>query len=680
MKRALRLSASLALALASPSYAAPPIVGAASQPALTAETARAQAAEAIAQRYQTAVTARAPGFTDDPTVGFTTAGQTWLADDLYTLMSPVTGTAGWQRTPNHLLPSDQIGLHLTGATLVAAGSGYAVGNTVTLTGGAVVTVATITGGGSTGPIGTVAALPAGGVPYHACYNANAGGLAQNATSGTGTGATFTGAFIGPFAFGARTLTRCYLANSALDLANNITAPVTIGFAPGGLIDYTAIDLAFPTPNAVTNGRPAIVTIYDQGINGANGTNSAAYGCTIGPLRVVRGMRTIACDGDASQGGPLDSGAPNAITTINLPNGVSVNNQANTLIFVGGVQSLDHKTGLVNVGGTASPNAGLYNKVAATVPNIGLSNGATNGTPCPGMPYDKDNVIFGVSSATASLCVMNGVTGTAGGVPTAGTDTGGFIGYTYDGSGYGYQDFDAVIIVPWAMSAAEIAAADASIQSTFGIQRQGHGVVAFDGDSDTDGHGSPDQHGWVRMFAEQLALTRPDIKIVSAAFFGSTMGGAAANGSPGSRLTEEPLNVLPVLDAAYAQNASNIIAFMGPMGNNDFNRGDTLTAVEGYYTQYCTAVHTHHGLCVLSYFTGNIGASGSTGGLAAWLAAAAGLPPNAPGNGPGADAVVPFTSCPSASITCNQSDQLHPNQANDGFQATSALRGLAPVLH
>jgi len=616
------------------------------------------------------VTARAPGFADDTTAGYP-VGSTWLADDLYTNTIATAGAAGWQRTPNHLLPGDQIGLHLTAAALAAAGTGYAAGNTITTTGGAILTVAAITGGGSTGPISSVTITnPA----YHACYNANAGGLAQITTNGSGSGATFTGSFVGPYLYGARLLTVCYKAGKALDLQNNVIPLTTVGFAPGGLIDYTAIDAAFPTPNAVSNGRPAIVTLYDQGIAGANGTNSTAYGCTIGPLRVVRGMRTIVCDGDASIGGTLDSGAPNPITSVNLPSTVTANNQALTLVFVGGVQSLDRKTSPLEIGGSASPNSGLYNKASASLPNIALANGGTSSAICPGVPYDRDNVVFGVNSSTTGICTLNGVTGTAGSAPGSGTVSGGLMSYVFDGSGYAYDDYDAAIVVPWTMSAAEIAAADASIQTTFGIQRQIHSVIVPDGDSDSDGHGSPDQHGWVRMLAEQLALTRPDIKMVNTAFFGSTMGGAAANGGPGSRITEQPLNVLPALDAAYAQGAPNIIALLGPMGNNDFNRGDTPAQVEGYYTQYCTAVHAHHGLCVVTYFSGSLIAGGSGQTLATWLAASTAT------TNADADLVIQLTSCPSASLTCAQSDGLHPNQANDSFQATSVLRALAPVLH
>ncbi len=492
-----------------------------------------------------------------------------------------------------------------------------MGNTITLPGGAVATVATITGGGATGPVGTATiSNPA----YHACANTAAGGLAQVSTSGGGTGATFTGTFIGPAAWGTRLLTRCYVANQALVAqAGGFTAP--IGFALNGVIDYGSLDALFPSV------RPVITTLYDQGIGGQNATNSAAYGPTISALRAPRGLRSIVFDGDVN--GPLDSGAPNGITSLNLPGTLSINNQANTLVFVGGVQSLDHPTGLLNVGGgSGSTSANLFNKAGANAPNIAVAAGGTSAVLCPGVPYDRDNVVIGINAAAGSTCILNGVASPPGAVPAVATDAGGFLGYLYNGAGYAYSDMSMAMVVPWAMSAAETAALDASVQSTFGIQRQPHGLVAIDGDSDTDAHGSPAQHGWVRMFAETLG--RPDIKILNAAFFGSTMGGAASNGAPGSRLTEAPLNIVPALDLAYAQNAANRWVLLGPMGNNDFNRGDT------------------------------------------WLAA------NAPGTGPGADLIVPITPCP-AGLACQQSDGLHPSPANDAYQAQSAFAALGPVL-
>ena len=609
-----------------------------------------------------AVTARTPGFADDATAGYA-AGATWLADDLYTSQVATAGAAAWLLTPNHLLPGDQIGLRLGTVALSAAGTGYAVGNTLTLTGGAVVTVATIAGGGSTGPIATVALTsPA----YHACANTAAGGLAQLATSGGGSGATFTATFLGPYLYGARLLTVCYRANKAIDVQGAAVGLATIGFAAGGLIDYATLDSLF------AGARPSLMTVYDQGIHGANGLQQAAYAGTLSPLRTLRGVRSLVMDGDID--GPLDSGAPGPITTVNLPAAVSISNQDNTLIFAGGIESLDHRTGLINVGYPSSTaTIGLYNKATAALPNIAMTNGAGVGTACPGLPFDRDNVIFAVSSATAETCTMNGVAGPAGSAPAAATDIAGNLGFPYDGQGEGYVDYDLAIVVPWAMGAAEVAATDASIQSTFGIQRQPRSVIVFDGDSISDGYGAPAQRNWVRMASDMLA--RPDVRIVNASFYGSTMGGAPANGAPGSRLAEQPLNVLPFLDTAYAQNAPNAYVVMNPMGNNDLNRGDSVATIETNTQAYCANVHAHHGRCVLTYFTGStVGAYGSASyaAIAQWISA------NVASTGPGADIVVAIPPCP-ASIACTQSDNLHPAPGNNWIMARAVVQALAPVL-
>ena len=106
------------------------------------------------------------------------AGSSYAPNDTITL---VGGTA-----------SQQAILHVQTTTLVSApavaagGTGYAVNDTITLQGGAVVKVATVT----SGAVATIT-LQAGG--SFTANNTAAGGLTQQSTSGTGTGATFTGA-------------------------------------------------------------------------------------------------------------------------------------------------------------------------------------------------------------------------------------------------------------------------------------------------------------------------------------------------------------------------------------------------------------------------------------------------------------------------------------------------------
>ncbi len=678
MKRALYASTLLATCCVwGASLAAqPPIVGAPTPAALSAEataraaeTARAKAAEAVAQRYQTAVTARAPGFADDAAHGYP-AGSLWVFGGITYINQIATNNAAqWLPVPTPILPLDQIGLHINTLVLSAAGSGYAVGEVATLTGGATATVATITGSGSTGPIGTVTLTsPA----YHGCANTNAGGLAQQSSSAAGNGATFTATFLGPYAVGSRLLTRCYTANKALDLQFGNTV-ATVGFAASGLIDYTAIDQLF------AGVRPAIVTAYDQGINGVNGIEPVAKGGTISPLRAPHGIRSLVMDGDIN--GPLDSGAfvnfnGGSVTALDFPASLAVNNQANTLIWAGGVQSADHPTGIINVGGQSGPSSNLGQKNGSGTPNIYAAAGGSSAVLCPGMPYDRDNIAIVVNNSAGTQCTLNGVSSAVGGgVPASGTVSTANMGYGYQGVGYAYVDYDLMAVVPWAMSAAEVAAANASIANTFAIPQQIRSIVIVDGDSDTDGHGSPAQHEWARTLMEQL--NRPDIQLLDTAFFGSTMGGAAANGAPGSRTGEQPLNVLPALDQAYAAGAANQWVVVGPMGYNDLNRGDSLVTVEAAYTSYCDAVHAHHGLCALLVVpnranqTGGIFTSLAT--LNAWIMASTATA--------GAHADLPILSpgCP-ASLVCQQSDGVHETQINGWGQAQSVAAALAPLLN
>ena len=474
----------------------------------------------------------------------------------------------------------------------------------------------------------------------------------------------TATFIGPTAFGSRLLTRCY-AGAAAQLGFGGTV-ATIGFAADGRIDYAAIDAQFP------GVRPALLTWYDQGINGFNGTNSIGYAGTISALRAPHGERSILMDGDGN--GPLDSGAPNAITSVNLPAAISVPMQNNTLIFAGGLQSLDHETGLVNVGGQNNPSVNLANKLSSGLPNLSVAAGGSSGVVCPGLPYDRDNIAFAISTAAGSTCILNDISSGLGAVPASGTAVGGNLGYTYNGAGYAYVDYDAAIIVPWAMSQAEVAGETTSLETTFSIQRQVHSVIVVDGDSDTDGHGSPGQHEWPRTLMEQLG--RPDIAMVDTAFYGSTVGGAAANGAPGSRIGEQPLNVLPMLDQAYAAGAPNRWVVLGPMGYNDLNRGDSLATVEAAYTAYCDAVHAHHGLCALLVVPNR---ASQTGGifptlaqLNSWIMA------STPATGAHADLPILSPGCP-ASLVCQQSDGIHETQINGWGQAQAVAQALKPLL-
>lgn len=102
----------------------------------------------------------------------------------------VRATDGTDAAASGILPQGGVG----GAAVVAGGTGYAVGNTVTLPGGAVLTVATV----SSGAILTVTVATPGS---YASVPPNP--VAQSATNGSGTGGTFNLTFPAGVAFTAK---------------------------------------------------------------------------------------------------------------------------------------------------------------------------------------------------------------------------------------------------------------------------------------------------------------------------------------------------------------------------------------------------------------------------------------------------------------------------------------------
>jgi hypothetical protein len=115
------------------------------------------------------------------TYGFTSSDPEYIAAELYFSQVPA---------PQNVFVGLKDATSLIGATLDAAGSGYAVGDTGTIAGGtagqlATYEVLTITGGGSTGPVGTFALLT-GGTGYTAAV-----GVTTTATTGSGSGFTVT---------------------------------------------------------------------------------------------------------------------------------------------------------------------------------------------------------------------------------------------------------------------------------------------------------------------------------------------------------------------------------------------------------------------------------------------------------------------------------------------------------
>ncbi|MDY3551406.1 hypothetical protein R5W24_000482 [Gemmata sp. JC717] len=181
------------------------------------------------------------------------------------------------------------------AAVVAGGSGYAVGNTITVTGGAVLTVASVTAGAVTGVTvttpGTYAAPPTGPV-------------AQTATSGSGTGATFNLTF----ATGL-TLTALYTGT----LGNSLTFAVSAGSNSTVAAPTYRLTLALPNqvPEVFDNIGGSGGALYQ---NMADAINKGQSGLR-GPSQLVVATAGAATGAPMLAGGTL-SGGTDGTGTIN----------------------------------------------------------------------------------------------------------------------------------------------------------------------------------------------------------------------------------------------------------------------------------------------------------------------------------------------------------------------------
>lgn len=559
------------------------------------------------------------------------------------------------------LPLDMIGLRVASLAVAVGGSGYAAGDTITLEGGAVVRVAALAGSA----VARVSIVS----PGHAgCADTAAGALRQRSASGSGRGARFTATFLRPVGLGARLLTRCYVARRWIDVQQG-DGVATLGFARDGAGDTATLDTLFP------GGAPRVATWYDQGGGGADAVNAPAYRPTISPLRAPGGTRSIVYDGDPN--GPGDSGAPGPIVSLNWPAAAptaSVDLADFTAFVVTGFESLDHRTGLLNIGGVAA---------ATPTANIGLRNlggvrglavlGAREAVACPGSPLDSGNVVVMVGTAAGDQCILNGAaSAVGGGAPAHLVVSGGSLGYGLGGAGVGGIDQQAVIVVPWAMTAAQIAATTASLERAFGIRRDATGLIVFDGDSDTDGHGDPAQRSWPRVAMQMLA--RPEFEFVDTANFGSPVGEPGANGA-GSRLGEFAMTVAVALRAAPARVVTKWVV-LGPMGWNDFNRGDEVDGVRRNLVAYCDLVHAAGAKCALVVSHVDPAMTGRTAEKSRALeayelgAGAAALH---------ADLFIVQRTFPSYSAPWVQSDGIHAGPNSVAYQARSVADALAEVL-
>ncbi len=558
------------------------------------------------------------------------------------------------------LPLDVIGLRAASVAVASGGSGYAVGEPLVLEGGATVRVTALAGSA----VARVAVVAAG---HTGCGDTAAGAVAQRSSSGGGRGARFTATFLRPVGLGMRRMTGCAGAARWIDVQQG-DGVATLGFARDGAGDTATLDTLFP------GGAPRVARWYDQGGGGADVANAPPYRPTLSPLRAPGGTRSMVYDGDPN--GPGDSGAPSAVISLNWPQAAptaTVDLADFTAFVVGGFESLDHRAGLLNVGGvsaaTPTANIGLRNLGVAGLAVLG----GRAPVACPGSALDSGNVVVMVGTAAGDQCILNGVaSAVGGGAPPRLVVSGGSLGYGLAGSGIGAVDQSAVIVVPWAMTAAEIAATTASLERLFAIRREAAGLIVFDGDSDTDGHGDPAQRSWPRVAMEMLA--RPDLDFVDTANFGSPVGEPGANGA-GSRLGEFATTVAVALRSAPARVGVKWVV-LGPMGWNDFNRGDDVEAVRRNLVAYCDLVHAAGAKCALVVSHVDPAMTGRTAECSRALES---YELHVGAGALHADLFIPQKSFPSYGAPWVQSDGIHAGPDSVAYQARSVADAMAEVL-
>jgi hypothetical protein len=181
------------------------------------------------------------------------------------LATPAIQAAGTSYAPNDTITtaggtaSQQAILHVQTTTLVAVpavasgGANYAVNDQITLQNGAVVKVATLSGSA----VATITLISGGSFTAN---NTSAGGLTQQSTTGSGTGATFTGA-LADYGVGSIAVLNSGVYTVLPSGAGSLTQGSTSGSGAGATFTPSTWQLASLTivagkgGRAYTNGTP-----------------------------------------------------------------------------------------------------------------------------------------------------------------------------------------------------------------------------------------------------------------------------------------------------------------------------------------------------------------------------------------------------------------------------------------
>ena len=527
----------------------------------------------------------------------------------YQLQDATTGYAMWEPLNSDALPLDVIGLYVSAATVNAGGTGYAVGDTITLSGGVLLTVSSVTSGAITGITITTPNM-------FACAPGSLTALPALATSGSGTGATFGVTLLYPAAHSTHLLTKCYTGN-ALQIARSDTGETkNIGFLPNGLLDAGALDGFTQGPSPLLNYTsynqgvsPRVLIEYDQGGSGLNATGALATAMTVSPGRYIGNSRTVMSDSVGQTQSPLWHPV-NAF--LSLPSGLVMNEQNMTVAVVAGTVTDNlHSPAYVQLGPLASGNywGGIDVNVYGTA-GLEFNNGAFNSTISPTDPSDAGSVLVGVSGSGGSVFDVDNttITGSVGGSHNL---SGGAIGYAANGKATsGHVDIAADIEVPWAISASQRLMLEASLYHTFELQPQKVATVGFLGDSHMDDWGQPYQQTWARQM--EALLNRPDVTYVNAG-----QGGAGIGTLTGSTLFASHIG-----NALTADTSGNRYVFIQG-GYNDIEIGGaSLSTIEASYTTGIAEIHADNAkaICVLDIIrNASTGTNNTIAALSTWEA-------------------------------------------------------------
>jgi len=276
---------------------------------------------------------RQPRSTDDVTTGafpsmvWRSNGETWVN------VSNASGQAIWQKQEQFPLPGDVLGYYVSAAAAHSGGggTGYAANDTITLEGGVVIKVVTV----SAGAVSTISVTTPN--MFGVC-NPTTTAAPQLATSGSGSGATFDLTVLYPTLYAVRRVSDCYTGN-LLQVQNSVTRQTKgIGYLPDNSMDV-ATAVAFGTGGAQMEAYanyndgpvPGISIWYDQGPNGNNATQSTIAQQPV--LFAGRRMGNSVAVLFNAQGGTGSYPYPSS-TSLTIPSGVTLAS-ANAAVFVGG---------------------------------------------------------------------------------------------------------------------------------------------------------------------------------------------------------------------------------------------------------------------------------------------------------------------------------------------------------